>query len=140
TNAVNKTDWKPLAGLKCIGWGDADEAGDNAMRVLADILSRLNPPASLHLFPGRDRLADGQGAADVAAEPSLFGLSDSIEPAELADELRRMVTPEPDPEPETSPEPPQQVDPPAWHYDDYRTRPRDDPKIETAPPVGPLPI
>ncbi|TAJ78862.1 MAG: DUF927 domain-containing protein [Gallionellaceae bacterium] len=75
--AVDKADWKPLAGRVVHLWPDADEPGEKAMRKLAGILRgvgaatvRMVNLAMLDRLPGADAstpLAKGDDAADLLA-------------------------------------------------------------------------
>lgn len=100
--AIDKADWSPLAGRRCVLWPDADDAGREAMAKLAirllkagaDQVRIVHPPADV---PEGWDLADADWTVAAAAAYLKHNRSAPIELPELA--------PEPEPEPVIEPDP-----------------------------------
>jgi putative DNA primase/helicase len=100
--AIDKADWSPLAGRRCVLWPDADDVGREAMAKLAIRLLKVgatqvrivHPPADV---PEGWDLADAGWSVGVAAAYLKHNRSAPILLPELA--------PEPEPEPVIEPEP-----------------------------------
>ena len=100
--AIDKTDWSPLAGRRCVLWPDADDVGREAMAKLAPKLLKagaaqvriVQPPSDVD--EGWD-LADADWTPAQAAEYLRSNRSTPIELPELA--------PLPEPEPAIDPDP-----------------------------------
>jgi putative DNA primase/helicase len=100
--AIDKADWSPLAGRRCVLWPDADAVGREAMAKLAIRLLKVgatqvrivHPPADV---PEGWDLADADWSVAAAAAYLKHNRSAPIQLPELA--------PEPEPEPVIEPEP-----------------------------------
>jgi putative DNA primase/helicase len=100
--AIDKADWSPLAGRRCVLWPDADDAGREAMAKLAirllkagaDQVRIVHPPADV---PEGWDLADADWSVAAAAAYLKNNRSAPIQLPELA--------PEAEPEPVIEPEP-----------------------------------
>ena len=100
--AIDKADWSPLAGRRCVLWPDADAVGREAMAKLAIRLLKagaaqvriVHPPADV---PEGWDLADADWSVGAAAAYLKHNRSAPILLPELA--------PEPEPEPIIEPEP-----------------------------------
>jgi putative DNA primase/helicase len=100
--AIDKADWSPLAGRRCVLWPDADAVGREAMAKLAIRLLKagatqvriVHPPADV---PEGWDLADADWSVAAAAAYYKANRSAPIQLPELA--------PEPEPEPVIEPEP-----------------------------------
>jgi putative DNA primase/helicase len=100
--AIDKADWSPLAGRRCVLWPDADDAGREAMAKLAIRLLKVgatqvrivHPPADV---PEGWDLADADWSVAAAAAYLKHNRSAPIQLPELA--------PEAEPEPVIEPEP-----------------------------------
>jgi putative DNA primase/helicase len=100
--AIDKADWSPLAGRRCVLWPDADDVGREAMAKLAirllkagaDQVRIVHPPADV---PEGWDLADADWSVAAAAAYLKHNRSAPIELPELA--------PEPEPEPVIEPDP-----------------------------------
>jgi len=100
--AIDKADWSPLTGRRCVLWPDADDVGRQAMAKLAIKLLKaganqvriVHPPADV---PDGWDLADADWSAGAAAAYLKHNRSAPIELPELA--------PEAEPEPVIEPEP-----------------------------------
>ena len=82
TNAIAKTDWRPLAGRSVTLWPDADAPGRKAMARLAALLAELG--CQLQLVEPAGELPQGWDLADA-----------DWSPAEAAEHLRQWARPLP---------------------------------------------
>jgi putative DNA primase/helicase len=100
--AIDRADWSPLAGRRCVLWPDADDVGREAMAKLAirllkagaDQVRIVHPPADV---PEGWDLADADWSVGQAASYYKANRSAPIQLPELA--------PEPEPEPVIEPDP-----------------------------------
>ena len=95
SKAASKTDWTPLRGRDVRIWPDADEAGERYAATVADILTKLTPPARLKIVRLPYEAGTGKDIADFLAE------------GHGASELRKLVEAAPLWEPPSAPEPAQ---------------------------------
>jgi putative DNA primase/helicase len=103
--AIDKADWSPLAGRRCVLWPDADAAGRDAMAKLAPRLLKagvtqvriVHPPADV---PEGWDLADADWSVGAAAAYLKHNRSAPIELPELAPEPELDPIIEPDPLPD----------------------------------------
>lgn len=103
--AIDKADWSPLAGRRCVLWPDADDVGREAMAKLAIRLLKagatkvriVHPPADV---PEGWDLADADWSVAAAAAYLKRNRSAPIELPELAPEpeLEPVIEPEPLPD------------------------------------------
>ncbi len=82
SNAASKSDWTPLAGREVVILPDADEAGRKYADEVAEILLRLDPPATVRVVE-LDGLEPGGDVADLYEacrdEEELKALREKIE-------------------------------------------------------------
>jgi hypothetical protein len=82
SNAASKSDWSPLAGREVVILPDADEAGRKYADEVAEILLRLDPPATVRVVE-LDGLEPGADVADLYEacrdEEELKALREKIE-------------------------------------------------------------
>jgi hypothetical protein len=62
TNAIEKTDWSPLAGRKILVWPDNDDPGRDAAEAIAQLVQR---PSEIKILTPGDSLEKGWDAADA---------------------------------------------------------------------------
>ena len=98
SNAVKKTDWRPLAGKAVYLFPDADEPGRKCMREIAGIISTLSPPATVRIveLPGakeHDDIVDWLDRGGTVQD--LQKLIDEA-PTAIGDPAREMVEVSPD--------------------------------------------
>lgn len=92
SQSAHKTDWSDLAGCDVVVWPDRDDAGDHYAQAVADILAKLNPPATVRTITPPDELPEHGDAADYidardSTEPEAIRenvevLADAVAPAE----------------------------------------------------------
>jgi hypothetical protein len=90
SDAAHKSDWKPLAGKEVWILPDNDASGRKYAQVVAGILSRLTPPATVRIvelpgLPERGDIVDWINAHGDAAEPDAMraeieALARTVEP------------------------------------------------------------
>ena len=87
SSAAQKADWSPLEGREVVVWPDADELGKKYADAVTDLLTALNPPASVRvldpaaLFDGEGDPPAGWDAADFLNE------QDATEPEALRERV-----------------------------------------------------
>lgn len=84
-----KSDWAPLAGKTVVILPDADDAGDGYAHEVADILAKLDPPATVKIvkLPG---LAKGEDVFDFIEMRRQSGVEDLTD-QDIRDEIMRLV-------------------------------------------------
>jgi putative DNA primase/helicase len=100
--AIDKADWSPLAGRRCVLWPDADAPGREAMAKLAPKLLKAGAAQVRIVQPPSD-VPEGWDLADAdwtAAEASTYLKANRSAPIELPE-----LAPLPEPEPAIDPEP-----------------------------------
>jgi putative DNA primase/helicase len=100
--AIDKADWSPLAGRRCVLWPDADAPGREAMAKLAPKLLKAGAAQVRIVQPPSD-VPEGWDLADAdwtAAEASTYLKANRSAPIELPE-----LAPLPEPEPAIDPDP-----------------------------------
>lgn len=100
--AIDKADWSPLAGRRCVLWPDADDAGREAMAKLAPKLLKAGAAQVRIVQPPSD-VAEGWDLADAdwtPAQAAEYLRSNRSAPIELPE-----LAVEPEPEPAIDPDP-----------------------------------
>ena len=83
-SSPNKSDWKPLAGRDVIILPDNDEAGESYGQAVAEILSKLEPPARVKIVKLPDLPPKGDLFEFVESH-------DAAEPAALRSEIMQLA-------------------------------------------------
>ena len=100
--AIDKADWSPLAGRRCVLWPDADAVGREAMAKLAPRLLKAGADQVRIVHPPSD-VPEGWDLADAnwtLADAAAYLKANRSAPIELPE-----LAPEPEPEPIIEPEP-----------------------------------
>lgn len=70
--AIDKADWSPIAGRRCVLWPDADDVGREAMDKLAPLLLKAGA-AQVRIVTPPSGLAEGWDLADADWSPAQAG-------------------------------------------------------------------
>lgn len=100
--AIDKADWSPLSGRKCVLWPDADDPGREAMAKLAPRLLKAGATQVRIVRPPSD-VPEGWDLAD--ADWTIATAAAYLQANRTAPIQRPELAPEPEPEPELDPEP-----------------------------------
>lgn len=102
SKSADKSDWAPLAGREVVILPDADDAGQGYADIVADILTKLDPPATVRLVALPDLSRGGDIADWVDAHDSvdtddlrqrIEALADAAPIWQPADDLSKKTTP-----------------------------------------------
>ena len=100
--AIDKADWSPIAGRRCVLWPDADDVGRDAMDKLAPLLLKAGA-TQVRIVTPPSGVAEGWDLADAdwsSAEAAAYLMANRKAPVEL----QELAIPEPEPaEPEPLP-------------------------------------
>lgn len=100
--AIDKADWSPIAGRRCVLWPDADAVGREAMAKLAPRLLKAGA-AQVRIVHPLAGVPEGWDLADAdwsVAEAATYLKTNRSAPIELPE-----LAPEPEPEPVIEPDP-----------------------------------
>lgn len=100
--AIDKADWSPLAGKRCVLWPDADDVGRDAMAKLAIRLLKVGADQVRIVHPPAD-VAEGWDLAD--ADWSMAAAAAYLKHNRSAPILLPQLAPDPEPEPVIEPDP-----------------------------------